>query len=67
MNLKEFEEKYNQVSLKLSKSEAGLRAAQELLRKPHPNPVPEESKSYEAAEVPITQPFLAAPNFEDDS
>ena len=45
MNLKESEEKYKEVYIKLSKTEADLREAQEMLRKPHFNPAPEESKT----------------------
>ena len=48
-NLKESEEKNKQLSLKLSKSEADLRQAQEQLRKPLSKPVPEESKTPEVA------------------
>ena len=48
-NLKESEEKCKQLSLKLSKSEADLRQAQESLRKPPSKPVPEESKTQEVA------------------
>jgi hypothetical protein len=38
-----------------------------LLRKPQPKPAPEESKTQEIAKVPIPQPVMPTPNFEDDS
>ena len=66
-NLKESDENYKQASLKLSKLEAELREAKEMLMKPHPKPAPEESKTQEEAKVPIPQPVLPVPNLEVDS
>ena len=66
-NLKESEEKYKQASQKLSKSEADLREAKEMLRKPYPKPAPEESKTQEEAKAPLPQPVLPVPLVEDDS
>ena len=65
-NLKESDENYKQASLKLSKLEAELREAKEMLMKPHPKPAPEESKTQEVAKVPIPKPVLPVPNLEDD-
>ena len=61
-NFKESEEKHKQLCQKVSKLEADLRDAQEQLQKPHPKPVPEESKTQEVAKIPIPQPILPIPN-----
>jgi len=53
--------------LKISKLENDLREAKELLKKPQPKPVPEESKTKEFAKVPILQPVLPVQTIKDDS
>ena len=47
--------------------EADLREAKELLQKPQPKPVPEESKTKEVAKVPIPQPVMPGQTINDDS